>query len=35
MIRIFQGELPQHGTNITIAVMRRLTDYSKDAAAGE
>jgi hypothetical protein len=35
MIRIFQGELPQHGTNIKIAVMRRLTDYSKDTAAAE
>jgi hypothetical protein len=35
MIRIFEGELPQHGTNIKIAVMRRLTDYSKDTAAGE
>jgi hypothetical protein len=35
MIRILQGELPQHGTNITIAVMRRLSDYSKDTAAGE
>ena len=35
MIHIFQGELPQHGTNIKIAVMRRLTDYSKDTAASE
>lgn len=32
MIRVFQGELPQHGMNIGITVLRRLTDYTKDEA---
>lgn len=31
MARIFTGELPQHGTNIAITVLKRLTDYTKDA----
>ncbi len=34
MIRIFEGELPQHGTNIRITVLKRLTDYTKDDVAG-
>ena len=29
MIRVFEGELPQHGVNIGITVLKRLTDYSK------
>ena len=29
MIRVFEGELPQHGVNIGITVLRRLADYSK------
>jgi hypothetical protein len=32
MVRIFGGELPQHGANVGITVLRRLTDYSKDTA---
>jgi hypothetical protein len=32
MIRVFEGELPQHGMNIAITVLRRLTDYTKDQA---
>ena len=32
MIRVFQGELPQHGMNVGITVLRRLTDYAKDEA---
>jgi hypothetical protein len=31
MIRIFGGELPQHGRNVGITALRRLTDYTKDA----
>jgi hypothetical protein len=31
MVRIFQGELPQHGTNVSITVLRKLADYSKDS----
>ena len=31
MVRIFEGELPQHGTNLGVTVLRRLTDYVKDA----
>ncbi len=31
MTRIFQSELPQHGTNIGITVLRRLSDYAKDS----
>jgi hypothetical protein len=34
MVRIFEGELPQHGTNIGITVMKSLTDYTKDGVAG-
>ena len=33
MVRIFGGELPQHGANVGITVLRRLTDYTKDTAA--
>jgi hypothetical protein len=29
MIRIFEGELPQHGIQVGITVLKRLTDYSK------
>jgi hypothetical protein len=32
MVRIFGGELPQHGANVGITVLRRLTDYTKDTA---
>jgi hypothetical protein len=31
MIRIFGAELPQHGMNVRITALRRLTDYAKDA----
>jgi hypothetical protein len=31
IMRIFEGELPSHGTNIGITVLKRLSDYSKDA----
>jgi hypothetical protein len=31
--RIFQGELPAHGTNIHIRVLALRTDYSKDTVA--
>jgi hypothetical protein len=31
MVRIFQGELPQHGTNVRVTVLRKLADYSKDS----
>ena len=34
MIRIFEGELPQHGTNIGITVLKRLTDYTKEESNG-
>lgn len=34
MVRVFEGELPQHGTNIGITVMKSLTDYTKDGVAG-
>ena|SRR6266508_5552754 len=30
MVRVFEGELPHHGTNIGIMVLKRLSDYSKD-----
>jgi hypothetical protein len=33
MVKIFAGELPQHGTNIKINVLKRLTDYTKSEAA--
>jgi hypothetical protein len=29
--RIFQGELPGHGVNIRISVLKYLTDYAKGA----
>ena len=32
--RIFQSELPAHGTNIGIKVLALRGDYSKDAVAG-
>jgi len=32
--RIFQSELPAHGTNIHITVLALRGDYSKDAVAG-
>lgn len=34
MVRIFQGDLPAHGTNIHIKVLTLRGDYSKDVAAG-
>ena len=34
MIRVFEGELPHHGTNIGITVLKRLTDYTKGDAVG-
>jgi hypothetical protein len=33
MIRVFEGELPQHGVHIGITVLKRLTDYSKGEIA--
>ena len=30
MVRIFQGELSQHGTNVGVTVLKRLADYNKD-----
>jgi hypothetical protein len=33
MVRIFAGELPQHGANVGITVLKRLTDYTKDTGA--
>jgi len=33
--RIFQGELPAHGVNIKISVLKSLTDYEKDVPLGE
>jgi hypothetical protein len=35
MTRIFASELPQHGANVGITVLKRLTDYSKDDSGGE
>jgi len=32
MIRVFAAELPQHGTNVGITVLRQLSDYTKDEA---
>jgi hypothetical protein len=32
MTRIFTGELPHHGTNVAITVLKRLTDYTKDSS---
>jgi len=34
MIRVFEGQLPEHGTNIGITVLRRLTDYTKGDIGG-
>jgi hypothetical protein len=34
MIRVFEGQLPEHGTNIGITVLRRLTDYTKGNIGG-
>jgi hypothetical protein len=33
MIRVFGGELPQHGVNIGLTVLRGLSDYSKGDSA--
>jgi hypothetical protein len=33
--RVLQGELPAHGANIRMTVLKRLADYDKDTAAGE
>ena len=33
MTRVFQGELPHHGTNIGLIVVKRLTDYTKGDTA--
>jgi hypothetical protein len=33
MVRIFQGELPAHGTNIHVKVLTLRGDYGKDIAA--
>ena len=33
MVRIFGAELPQHGANVAVTVLKRLTDYTKDAGA--
>ena len=30
--RIFQGELPSHGVNIKVSVLKSLTDYEKGVA---
>jgi hypothetical protein len=32
--RIFQGELPSHGVNIRVNVLKSLTDYAKDTVTG-
>jgi hypothetical protein len=29
MVKIFQAELTQHGTNVEVSVLRKLADYSK------
>jgi hypothetical protein len=34
MIRIFGAELPQHGLNVKITALRRLTEYTKETAGG-
>jgi hypothetical protein len=34
MIRVFEGQLPEHGTNIGITILRRLTDYTKGNIGG-
>ena len=31
--RIFQGELPSHGVNIRVIVLKSLTDYTKNTRA--
>ena len=33
--RIFQSELPAHGSNIGVTVLALRSDYSKDAAGGQ
>ena len=33
--RIFQSELPAHGSNIGVKVLALRSDYSKDAAGGQ
>jgi hypothetical protein len=35
MARIFASELPQHGANVGITVLKRLTDYTKDDSGGQ
>lgn len=32
--RIFQGELPSHGANIKVSILKMLSDYTKDAVTG-
>jgi hypothetical protein len=32
--RIFQGELPSHGVNITVNILKMLSDYTKDTVSG-
>jgi len=32
--RIFQGELPSHGANIKVSILKQLSDYTKDTVAG-
>ena len=32
--RIFQGELPSHGVNIKVSILKLLSDYTKDAPVG-
>ena len=32
--RIFQGELPSHGANITVSILKMLSDYTKDTVPG-
>jgi hypothetical protein len=34
MIRVFQAELPRHGTYIGITVLKRLSDCTRDDVAG-
>jgi hypothetical protein len=35
MTRIFASELSEHGTNVGITVLKRLTDYTKDDSGGQ
>jgi hypothetical protein len=32
--RIFQGELPSHGANIKVSILKMLSDYTKDTVTG-